>query len=591
MRRMSVGTLFILVALIAWLCGCGPVLPPASGDAPLADEPTPRSVPSRLLERVVGTATPGSNGLASAQATVSKAPTLTTEATAEPVDGWVGTIVSQDVPAPYDDYFSRQDGTRLGIAAPDPQIEAQIEALRDTGRALRVWGDLDPATDDYNGMRLNAGRIEVEAASTERVSALRGTILSVANADSAAPTFRVADGKRYLLVANDEGLRTLVADMGERDMTARVWGWLVAATPEGVSTATPGAKKAQSEAGALVGTLVAERIEIEGLAATPVDGWTGLVIGNPPGAQFDDYFQMLDAKAARHGITSADPAIEQQIIDLRDTGQPVWLWGTLVRTAADAYGSAIEVTRIETRAPMPRAEAWSGRIVRIMDVGQHVDRFQSDDGATYALATADETMARSVADAAWRGMPVQVWGVVSKGDFEGIEGVVAVEQLQVVGESSAEERNLSPFALTTASSTLPPDGGGSYESTRTVDGLAATCWAEGAPGPGVGEAITLTFPSEIEVSRLTLVGGFARDEVLWAHNNRPHDVTIRFAGGYQAMLALPDTMVPQTVEITPVRTDHVTLVIDSTYVGVRFDDTCLAEIEVWGRVVETAATP
>ncbi len=78
----------------------------------------------------------------------------------------------------------------------------------------------------------------------------------------------------------------------------------------------------------------------------PVEDWVGVVVSNPEGAQFDDYFQMLDQDGTRVGITGSD-AIGEQLVALRDTGTTIHVWGVIRRDVPDAYGAQIEVTRLE----------------------------------------------------------------------------------------------------------------------------------------------------------------------------------------------------------------------------------------------------
>lgn len=41
----------------------------------------------------------------------------------------------------------------------------------------------------------------------------------------------------------------------------------------------------------------------------PVVDWSGMVLAYPPGAELDDYFQVLDIDGGRFGIGSLDPSI------------------------------------------------------------------------------------------------------------------------------------------------------------------------------------------------------------------------------------------------------------------------------------------
>ena len=66
------------------------------------------------------------------------------------------------------------------------------------------------------------------------------------------------------------------------------------------------------------------------------------------GAQYDDYFERQDlGQIIYFGIDSMDPAVEAQIITLRDSGKIVHLYGTLFSNVPDYNGSQVQVDRIE----------------------------------------------------------------------------------------------------------------------------------------------------------------------------------------------------------------------------------------------------
>ncbi len=76
--------------------------------------------------------------------------------------------------------------------------------------------------------------------------------------------------------------------------------------------------------------------------------WWGVIKGNEPGAEFDDCFERQDlGQVIFFGIDSRDPAIETQIVALRDSGKIVHLYGTLVSNVPDCNGSQVLVDRIE----------------------------------------------------------------------------------------------------------------------------------------------------------------------------------------------------------------------------------------------------
>jgi len=88
----------------------------------------------------------------------------------EPVVDWWGEIVSYPPGSQYDDYFQRQivDGGQYGIESRDPEIQAQIVALRDTGTTVHVWGTLYHHIPDVNATQILVTRLEVRSRRSRR---------------------------------------------------------------------------------------------------------------------------------------------------------------------------------------------------------------------------------------------------------------------------------------------------------------------------------------------------------------------------------------------------------------------------------------
>ena len=85
--------------------------------------------------------------------------------TAEEITNWWGVIKSTEPGAQFDDYFERQDLGQIisiGIDSMDPAIKSQIEALRDSGKIVHLFGTLLSNVPDYNGSQIQIVRIEVE---------------------------------------------------------------------------------------------------------------------------------------------------------------------------------------------------------------------------------------------------------------------------------------------------------------------------------------------------------------------------------------------------------------------------------------------
>ena len=85
--------------------------------------------------------------------------------TSEEIADWWGVIKSTVPGAQYDDYFERQDMGQFiyfGINSMDPAVKAQIDALRDSGKIVHLYGTLFSNVPDYNGSQILVDRIEVE---------------------------------------------------------------------------------------------------------------------------------------------------------------------------------------------------------------------------------------------------------------------------------------------------------------------------------------------------------------------------------------------------------------------------------------------
>jgi putative hemolysin len=79
-----------------------------------------------------------------------------------------------------------------------------------------------------------------------------------------------------------------------------------------------------------------------------VADWWGVIESTQPGAEFDDYFERRDSEQIIYlGIDSLDPAVKARIKALRDSGQIVHLYGTLLNNVPDCNGSQVQVDRIE----------------------------------------------------------------------------------------------------------------------------------------------------------------------------------------------------------------------------------------------------
>ena len=85
--------------------------------------------------------------------------------TSEELTDWWGVIKSTPPGAQFDDYFERQDLGQnfiyFGIDSMDPTVQAQIKALRDSGKIVHLYGTLLSNVPDYNGSQIQVNRIQI----------------------------------------------------------------------------------------------------------------------------------------------------------------------------------------------------------------------------------------------------------------------------------------------------------------------------------------------------------------------------------------------------------------------------------------------
>jgi hypothetical protein len=85
--------------------------------------------------------------------------------TTDTIADWRGVIKSTEPGAQYDDYFELWTNGQIiyfGIDSMDPAVQAQIKALRDSGKIVHLYGTLFSNVPDFNGSQVQVDRIEVE---------------------------------------------------------------------------------------------------------------------------------------------------------------------------------------------------------------------------------------------------------------------------------------------------------------------------------------------------------------------------------------------------------------------------------------------
>jgi serine/threonine protein kinase len=149
--------------------------------------------------------------------------------------------------------------------------------------------------------------------------------------------------------------------------------------------------------------------------------------------------------------------------------------------------------------------------------------------------------------------------------------------------------SLTHLGTASASSVLPEEivpgfGRLAYYPENVMDGDPATSWVEGVPGPGYGEFVTVSLNRPYHIGWIAINVGYDRDPSIRLANNRVR----------QARLAVSDKLFEvefidvsglQYITIDAV-TSSITLEILAVYAGTQYDDTCISQIEIWGREID-----
>jgi uncharacterized caspase-like protein len=130
-----------------------------------------------------------------------------------------------------------------------------------------------------------------------------------------------------------------------------------------------------------------------------------------------------------------------------------------------------------------------------------------------------------------------------------------------------------------ASSVLPQQDKNSYDPSMLFDGDNTTAWVEADPEAGIGQSITLYFGAERQLSGFDILNGYDKDEKTWENNARIRGATLELSDGKSFEIELPDLRDSNRFEFSkPVKTESLTITIDSVYDGKKYADTAVSEL-------------
>lgn len=150
-----------------------------------------------------------------------------------------------------------------------------------------------------------------------------------------------------------------------------------------------------------------------------------------------------------------------------------------------------------------------------------------------------------------------------------------------------EDVNLGSYpkaslAQAAATSTITQEGVNNAAPV-VMDGDETTSWQEGVNGPGIGESLTMEFTGIVPVKFITFKNGNWKNEKYYQGNNRPRNVTIQLDNNVSFEVEFTEEKREFCVELSkPMETQRMTIVINDVFKGASYDDTCIAEIGVYG---------
>ena len=152
---------------------------------------------------------------------------------------------------------------------------------------------------------------------------------------------------------------------------------------------------------------------------------------------------------------------------------------------------------------------------------------------------------------------------------------IAVSEIKFFDKSADDFHR----ATITASSTLPEDNDGSYTGNNLQDGLKDTPWCEGAGGTGEGTTLKYDFGKSVDISSLNIVNGNGTDFKLFMAYGSIKTAELAFDDGSTQSVAFKPSLMPNTVSLTPVTSQKVTVTLKEIKPGGKVEDTCLSELK------------
>ena len=137
----------------------------------------------------------------------------------------------------------------------------------------------------------------------------------------------------------------------------------------------------------------------------------------------------------------------------------------------------------------------------------------------------------------------------------------------------------SVFASSIAYDKVYPSG---YQASFAIDGQLSTAWVEGSSGAGIGEWIQVDFRYPFTLTKIGIFPGYGRDRYRFYKNNRLQRARLLFSNNQSLTVWFGDLFGMAYFTLPSINSSFVRVVIEDVYPGWKYNDTCIAEIEVFG---------
>lgn len=150
---------------------------------------------------------------------------------------------------------------------------------------------------------------------------------------------------------------------------------------------------------------------------------------------------------------------------------------------------------------------------------------------------------------------------------------------RIVEEDEFLKLDLSEIKIAgvTATSEYISTRGNNFGPTNLVDHDSDTTWQEGEKDAGIGQQLTFRFVDSAIVSAIRLENGKRTSKKEFYENNRI--ASFQISDENMLLIEIPDSEEVQYIIFeNPNMKNQITLILDSVFVGTKWNDTCVTEI-------------